>query len=512
MSLAKYLEKYKVEWLLILVFNVLCHGTMLLSGTIGIDTEAIILDREGLYEGWLNTGRAGLVLLKMIMGTDIFNPHLAGIGTLLFMTISCILWTYLFYRVTGKESKCGILIFSCILSSHTILTEQMYFKLQAMEIAACFCIVAIAVYLSHQFALNKKWYYIIGSLPLSVVAFGSYQAFNGLYIWGAVICFLLYYYFKCLTTEESVSTKQLWFYILRFATCFFLAFLLNQLLTVLFFSSSAYLESLPLWGEEAIGICLINIVKHMGKVLLGTKIFYEKTFAIYAILFMVLCGFVLFHNRTKNGKYLGVTVVALLFLSPFFLTIVCGREPVFRSQLTLPFVLAFMGYALFLFDMRNRKYSRAMRGVFVVIGVFTVCMQLKSTLLLNYTDYVRYQGDVQTAFSIMEDIDRLQDEERSYKLLFIGSRESQLNDSCIYGETIGYSLFDWDTEVEPAGYYSTRRIVGFMNALGAKYSYLSIDEVNEIATQCKDMSSWPMEGSVRRLDQVIVVKLSDFDE
>ena len=512
MSLAKYLKKYKLEWLLVLAFNVLCHGSMLLGSSVGIDTEALIFDKEGLYEGWLNTGRAGLVLLKLVMGVDTFHPYLAGIGTLFFVTLSCVLWTYLFYRVTGRESKCGIIIFSCILSSHTILTEQMYFKLQSMEIAVCFCLVAGAVYLSHQFALHRQWHYILASLPLSIVAFGSYQAFNGLYLFGAVACFFLYYYFYYLKTEEDVNTRQLWFYILRFATCFFLAFTINQLLTVLFFNSSAYLESMSLWKTESIGSCLLNITMHMVKVLFGMGIFYAKTFAIYVVLLIVLCGSALFHFRTGKGRYLGVMVVALLFLSPFFLTIVCGTEPVVRSQLVLPFVLSFMGYVLFLFDLGNGKHRKTIEVVFVVVGILTVSMQLKHTLLLNYTDSVRYQRDVQTASAIMEDIERLQDGESSYDLLFIGSRKSQLNASCMYGETIGYSLFDWDTEVEPRGYYSTRRIVGFMNTLGATYSYVPIQKVNEITAQCEDMSNWPMEGSVRRLDHVIVVKLSDFGE
>ena len=41
MNFAKYLEKYKVEWLGILVFTCLCHSSMLLSSSVGIDTEAL---------------------------------------------------------------------------------------------------------------------------------------------------------------------------------------------------------------------------------------------------------------------------------------------------------------------------------------------------------------------------------------------------------------------------------------------------------------------------------------
>ena len=73
MNFAKYLEKYKVEWLGILVFTCLCHSSMLLSSSVGIDTEALIADREGLYKGWMLTGRPGLVWLISLLVVDSFT-------------------------------------------------------------------------------------------------------------------------------------------------------------------------------------------------------------------------------------------------------------------------------------------------------------------------------------------------------------------------------------------------------------------------------------------------------
>ena len=41
----------------------LLHGAKLNAGVVGIDTEALIFGGESFYDGWLNTGRQGLVLL-----------------------------------------------------------------------------------------------------------------------------------------------------------------------------------------------------------------------------------------------------------------------------------------------------------------------------------------------------------------------------------------------------------------------------------------------------------------
>lgn len=71
---------------------------------------------------------------------------------------------------------------------------------------------------------------------------------------------------------------------------------------------------------------------------------------------------------------------------------------------------------------------------------------------------------------------------------------------------------DWDTKVEPQGYFSTRRIVGFMNALGAGYTWVDAETVQTVKAQCGDMTNWPMEGSIQLVDGVIVVKLGDLEE
>lgn len=506
-----YLKKYKFQWMLILIFNLFCHGSMLLSNSIGIDTEAIISEELAFYEGWLYTGRPGLVFLKYIFDSLCFNPYLTGIGTICFVTLNCILWTYLFCAITGRENLHGIMSFSLLFSAHSILTEYLYFKLLAMEAACCFCIIAVSVYFSHKYALSKKWYYWITAVPLSVVAFGSYQAMNGIYLFGAVACFFLYYYFHVLEKENPVSCKNLWFYILRFSVCFFSGFAINQLITGLYFSGSKYLNSQSHWGKESFRQCLYNIWDHMIRVLKGDRFYFVKSYPAYLILLIVMCGVVLYKYRRKQGKYLGVTVVMLLFLSPFFLTVVCGGETVIRSQLTLPFTLAFMGYILYLFDFPKWKYNRLLQMCFIVLNVFTAYTQMRYTLLLNYTDDVRYQSDVRTATAIMEEIDKRQDEDNAYRVAFIGKRDAELNPSCIYGETIGYSIFDWDTNVEPLGYYSTKRIVGFMNTMGADYTYVTKDEMIAAVDYGVGMSNWPGEGSIQVVGDIIIVKLSDFE-
>ncbi len=511
MSFKNYLTKYKFYWLIIGVLNVLCHGSMLLSDSIGIDTEAIIAEELDFYKSWLYTGRPGLVLLKYVFDAMSFNPYLTGIGTIAFITLNCILWTYLFFNITGKENKFGILVFSSIFSVHSIITEYFYFKLLSMEAAFCFCLIAVSVLLAHRFSLYKKWINFFIAIPLAYVAFSSYQAMNGLWLFGAVACFFLYYYFQILKRNDTIACKQLWLYIGRFIAVFLSAFLLNQFITKLFFSGSTYLDSQFRWGKDSVRVCLMNILDFIIKVMKGEKFFFVKTFPAYIMILIVLCGIMLFCYRKQHGKYLGVGVLFLLILSPFFLNIVLGGETVIRSMLILPHTLAFMAYILYLFDFSfmQKKFRKIVIIAFTALNLFTAYTQMRYTLLLNYTDDVRYQGDIRLANSLIEEINKLQDEEYSYPLVFIGSKSSELNPSCIYGECIGYSIFEWDTDVNPKNYYSTKRIVGFMNTMGLDYEYATKEDVIEMTDFAIHMESWPKVGSIKIINDILVIKLSD---
>ena len=147
--------------------------------------------------------------------------------------------------------------------------------------------------------------------------------------------------------------------------------------------------------------------------------------------------------------------------------------------------------------------------VLLVLCVTTGYVQLSGTMRLNYTDSVRYESDVRTAQAIMEDLDKLGDDAHAYPIIFVGKRAAELNNSCVMGDTIGYSFFEWDTDVAPQGFYNTRRIIHFFHVLGGDYHRGNEAQALKAAEYSKSMNSWPMEGSIVLHDDCIIVKLSD---
>lgn len=541
MSLREYVKRNGLLWIGVFLFIGLCHGSMLLGDTVGIDTEDIIV-RQGLfYDSWLITGRQGLVLLKKLMGNILFSPYLAGAMTIVFLTFACILWTWLFSRISGRESKAAILAFSLLLNASSILTEQLYFKLQAAEISLSFCLVAAALSLVYQgiglLRLAKRGrglFCLLCAAALNLITFSVYQVMVALFIFGAAACFFLFYFFgKSGVDGSGIDGSGHWGFIGIYVGVFLVSFGCNQIVTALFFSGSNYLSSQMQWMSRPLGDCLRDIGLHMEyvliggqiyrtilrllhavgirSVLIGGQIYYDNNYGVFCLL---TCAAVFLFIRKQattrgGGKAVVLAILGLAgcLLAPFYMTIFCGGEQVIRSQLALPFALAFLAYACLLF------FPKALPSCCILaLCLLTGYQQMQYTMRLNYTDKVRYESDVRIASAIMEEIDRLEDEDYTYPVAFIGSHPAELNNSCLRGEPIGFSFFEWDTDVAPLGVYSTQRILGFMHTLGKDYMQADQEQMADALAFSEEMANWPAKGSVTLRNGVIIVKLSGYEE
>lgn len=502
----EYIKENICLWIVVLLIALFSHGTMLLGGSIGIDTEDIITLQDAFYGEWVSMGRQGLVLLKLLLGTRVFNPVFTGVMTLFFLAGACILWNYLFYRITGKKNWAASFVFSVLLTVSPLLTEQLYFKLQAMEMTLGFCMMAVSLLVVYYAAIVRDWkkrsVYLTVAIVLNIILFSLYQAMVPLFLFGAAACFFLY----CFWREETASDVLRNLGIL-YPPVFLGSFLLNQTITAVWFSSGAgYLTGQIRWLTQSFKDCLINIYWHVRAVGLGQGLYYSKLYPA-CCLFLAVSVFCTVRKRRQTVivRVAGVLSLLLVMAAPFYMTVLCAVEPVMRSQMVMPFALAFVAYAVTV-RLENRRTAAR---VFLVMCAAAGYVQLKGTMQLNYTDNVRYESDVRIAQAIMDELNALEDSSHSYPVVFVGKHAAELNNSCVKGDTIGYSFFEWDADVEPCGFYSTRRIVGFMHTLGGNYVQGTAEQVVRAAEYSKDMANWPMQGSVVLHDGCIIVKLSD---
>ena len=190
MIMKEFWEKYRNYILVIGVFSFLIHGAKLNSAIVGIDTEDLIHLQKDFYTGWAETGRYGLVFLKQLFANLQFQPYFAGLMTVLLLGVGVFSFICLWSKTSG-EKHWGLLMGGFLWISHPIITEQLYFSLQSMEICLGILMTAVALYWTGLFAERKKWYFYVGRVSFLLITFSMYQVFVPFYIYGVASLVLL---------------------------------------------------------------------------------------------------------------------------------------------------------------------------------------------------------------------------------------------------------------------------------------------------------------------------------
>lgn len=524
----KYIEKYRIHMVLVWVLALLIHGGKLYTEAIGIDTEDLIHLGNDFYGGWLHTGRQGLVALKWLTDSLRFRPFISGIVTLLLLGLCVsgffLLWGSFFEREdleNGRETS-YVSVFVWVLSgwlilSHPVLTEQLYFSIQSVEICVGILVVIVALglivsYNSH----GGKWKLPVSAILL-LLPFSIYQSMVVLFIFGTVSVLVS----KALCQLENHQSSKMMREVFPFLVVFVAAFGTNMLITKLFFSSSDYLGEQILWGKYDFKDNLRAIAGHILKVFTGYKSVHFNPF--FGALSVCFCGMAVFlcvkrhreqKENTGGNDRSGIMIakllfyVAALFFTPFLMTFLCGGSPVIRSQIVIPFLTGFLTFGCM-------KQFAGRKNIFpvlvIAVSIAGAWVQSNVTEDFYYTDRMRYDQDAYLGRELIQEIQAVSGEEE-YPVVVIGRKPFQGNNSCLTGEIFGKSFFDHDVEVEPVYYWSTRRVLGFLHTLGGDFNQIPMEWTQTAVSDSKDMPAWPAEGSVAVKDNMVIIKLSETEE
>ena len=526
-AVKEYLEKYRGRLFMTGLFVFLLHGAKLHSGIIGIDTEDLIHLRGEFYSGWLHTGRQGLVFFKYLLGNAEYNPYFTGVMTLLLFTAAVAaflgIWEYALGRNGGVWAwAAGAFLWI----SHPAMTEQFYFSLQSMEICISIVLTVFALYGSRRAACilegrdrqdrRRGLIWAACSVTVLVLTFSSYQSFVVLYIFGTVTLLLLQALAE-ISEGMEVRAGILLRRILPYFGIFLTAFLLNTLITQLFFGTSGYLQNQIFWGQASAKDCLHGIAGHMVKAFTGyDSIFYNAGLGILALFDLGFLVRFLFRRGVRGRGGAGVVLFfyLALLITPFLMSVVLGGTPAMRSQLTLPAATAFLGYLGIWLPLQTVTAgcgtwgAKALAGCGAAICIVSGMEQAKVTESLYYTDRCRYEQDAALGREIISRIEEVNPEGLPIPVVVIGGREFSGSHACVTGEVIGRSYFNFDREVEPEFYWSTRRILGFLHTLGAEYDLIPEEWLEDAVFCSTDMPNWPAQGSVEVREGVVIVKLS----
>jgi hypothetical protein len=309
--------------------------------------------------------------------------------------------------------------------------------------------------------------------------------------------------------------------------------LLDKLFVTLIFNTekSEYLDNMNHWGKEPLKQNIMRILLYGYTITIGhipaVQAIAEPVMAQFAptgmeaakaisqssrlvgniLLFPEVLCFIIQISKMVQGKIAaGRRLLYVLAgigvpLSIMLLPLISGNMLPVRSMYALPYVQACIIFYLI------TKYKRPLASVIAGIALLVSIYQAQITAQLFYSDYLRYQADVRLAYELDRCIITLQEDREKVPVACIGKYEPNFKTNFLRGNVLGHSCFGWVSPTEVSE--STTRGLAFMQSLGINYNRPDKDQMDQARIAAESMPSYPVEGSVKRLPGLIVVKFSD---
>jgi hypothetical protein len=505
------------------------YGSKLFWYSIGVDTERYMAsnrtffwDEQETVLFWGGLGRFGLILFQKLWYIKEFNPFTAFFVAFCFIGLFTVSWCYIiavFYKNTNRNNK--FIPFALLFMTVPIWAEQFYFICQAAEVAFIVFLCPYVIYLLYSGFLENEKKKLIAAFVLLVFMTSVYQGIIPLFCCGIFACFLIFY-------ENSDYEPQVYqFLCLKLFFTLVIAlityFILDHFFVTVVFKTEK-LEYFSSWKDNSLKTNIINLLRYVYRITIGNISVIKQIMAKFTrsglqaakhisnisriagnvlllpitMLFIVK---IITHNKYLNkGKLLYILAGISVPLSIIILPILQGGVLVARGQFALPFATAFMVFFLI------NKYKKIIYSIIYYISLIIAIYNAEITAQLFYSDYMRYQSDVHLAMELDKIIIPLQDDTKSIPVSLIGEYKLSFKNNFMVGDALGKSFFEWYSK---GVYESSRHGLPFMRSLGINYPLPDKNQMDQARAAAESMPSYPAPGSVKRLSNLIVVKLSE---
>jgi len=496
-----------------------CYGIKLFQQSIGIDTELFMWNKSDTLEWYISIGRFGLSCLTWLLNVKGFNPFTAFLSTFCFVWLFTILWAYIiaiFCKNTGENN--ALIPFVLVFASSPVWAEQFYFVHQAREVALMVLLCPCAIYVMFSgFMDNKKSKIVFAFLSLILMT-SVYQAMVPFFCCGVFICFMLF--FENSDYEQKIY-RNLCLKIFAMLVCAMAVYaIIDRVLIPSIFNIEKvqYVDDMNKWGHISVKENILRILLFAYTLTIGvipqiqdianpiiasharsgmeaakgitniSNVFGNILLLPLALLFIIKCIY------TSHKKILYIIAAICVPLSIMFLTILSGNIPPIRTIYVLPLAFAFM-FFLFIKNC-SKKFSIAI----ICFALFTAVYQSQITAQLFYSDQLRYNEDVRLAYEIANQLDN-----ENLPVVIIGKYKvaEKFHANFLQGDVIGHSFFEWGNVEELRG-------LNFMRCLGINFNVPNEEQIERAISEAVYMPSYPNPGYVKKLPDMVVVKLLDY--
>lgn len=523
MNFKDFFKKNKISILFFPLIVIAVYLPVVFNKSYCADLEYVQGAKGAIYN-WNELGRYTLILLKRISFTP-YNFILEGILFILiaFLTVNAL--SFFLHLINENVETFLLYIISTIALIFPTFAEQYYFKFQSAEVLFGIFLLSLSGIFLMQFIKDKKILPFFISILINVISFGIYQSMFNI---------LLVMYIGIFTVLSVNSKKGDRLPLKTFLTVviqFVLAFIANKILTSVFCKEGSYFSDKIMWKSYSFSDCF-HFVKHYVRITL----FAESPMYTYAFIASASLAFaaliILFIKDKRNGVNSLIGYTGLL-ISPFSIAIIQGFEPDSRTQLALPFSIAYLcfftvsvlkKYVLCKLsgegkaDKKIRKNSPpAYISLFLLI--FVLCLNIYPTYRLVYTRMQINKSDSKNIAKIAGDLKNFnctEGKSDATEVIFVGTLPYDDLPLCIKydRENKDYILipvFSLDADTEPQYFFSTNRILAAMDNAGYNFKKPVLSSnMNEAKPEASNMPSYPNAGYIKEFKNFVVVNLGNY--
>ena len=500
-----YIIRHPLSALFMLAGILACFLPYAFATDYYVDSE-VVINIPGTSYNWLEIGRYGLVFTRKLLGTEWYNPYYTGILLILFLWLTGMTFSYVASKLFVHLHPAITVLSGLILITYPTFTEQYYFHFQSAEIAFGLWLSMLAAGLFTLFIREGRISCFVISLPVYVLTFSIYQSFVPL-----TLCTYLGIFLSQIMRKDA-SAAILKRGIAGSILHFFAAFILSQSIDKLFFPTSGYLNDQVIWTSGvSFWEALFSVLEACARMFVGKGVFYTAVLpvAIISAIFAFRC----LKNLPTYQLVLGILSAMGIAATPFILTLLMAGETAIRSQFTYSLAAVF----LLLFGMDTMiayKYRPFLKYAWVALLTVVMVSQLLTVRFIWKAHQYVSDYDRTTATEILEmmyDSHIICDQiapifwgylqpESPYDEMLIGSPSYLFT-----------SVFNLEHGAEPYCYYSTVRVLGYMETMGHTFTIPTHyqQSVSCYIMRREELPAFPAKGCIFNDYQVFTLNLGN---
>lgn len=513
------MKKYKRALIGSLLFSFVCFGFMLTHFTLCIDDETWILASEPSAL-WILQGRFAIWLFDLLFTVNgNFAPFLWDFLAIIFWNVSGAVFVYaLLGRKSPKEWQ---VFFFCAYYATLpfVVGEIMAFSMFNLQVSIAMAATAVSFVFSQRFLGQRRKKDAACALFCLLYGVATFQAMICVYVTAVVAECLLHYLRSCdvqngysaepdaLCAEgEASAPGHLKRTILTCAaicvTAVAVYYIANSLLGLLFGSAGYLGDNYNGWTSGDWKLAVAMAVANIGRVFFaipfrGEYIYGGSVIRTLSILF-VICAVYLFVRQKGWQKKAGILFyTAALCVAPFVLYLALATYKTHgRMLLALPLTGAVQMYFI-----TQTLTKPLLKKAMVLLSGYLLFLNARNMNLIYYYSSIVYERDCTTASQVMYDIQAAGMDYHEKPVAFIGmiaQDELPILESC----TLGGSFFAWDDG-------NNSRMCDFLQTRGYAVQQADGRQLAAALEQTEEMNTWPQEGSIVQLEDMIVVYLSE---